>query len=500
MNHAWQHKPVILMVDDTPANLGILSELFEKDGYDLIVAEDGTSGVERATFAKPDLILLDVLMPNQDGFSTCQQLKKNKDTRNIPIIFMTALTDTENKVKGFELGAVDYITKPFQQEEVRARVQLQLNLLYAQRQLEEQNRKLLDEIEAHNRTQATVQYLDGELKAAQAFGQVIGKSPSFASILEQIDQMASTDCTALVVGETGTGKELIARAIHEQSPRQLKPLIKVNCAAIPKDLFESEFFGHEKGAFTGAAARRLGRFELANGGTLFLDEMGELPLDIQAKLLRVLQEEEFERVGGHTTLKVDVRIIAATNRALETEVAQQRFREDLYYRLNVFPINIPPLRERQEDIPLLIQHFIKKYANKYRKTVVGAKESTLQQLQNHTWPGNIRELENIIERGVIVSKGQWLELGEWFTALPSAAQNASPRPLPLPSTSPPLPETSSPPGSFQTLEERERAHIVEVLEAVNWRVSGETGAAQLLGLNRTTLEARMKKLGISRKN
>ena len=244
------------MVDDTPANLGVLSELFEKDGYDILVAEDGASGIERAAFAKPDLILLDVLMPNQDGFVTCQQLKENPATKNIPIIFMTALTDTENKVKGFDLGAVDYITKPFQQEEVRARVQLQLSLLSAQRQLEEQNQKLQAEIESHTRTQATVQYLDAELRSAQAFGQVVGKSPSFSSILEQIEQMAGTDCTALIIGETGTGKELIARSIHEQSPRRQKPLIKVNCAAIPKDLFESEFFGHEKGAFTGATTRR----------------------------------------------------------------------------------------------------------------------------------------------------------------------------------------------------------------------------------------------------
>ena len=498
MNTKWQHKPVILMVDDTLANLGILSELFEKDGYDILVAEDGASGLERAAFAKPDLILLDVLMPNQDGFVTCQQLKENPSTKNIPIIFMTALTDTENKVKGFDLGAVDYITKPFQQEEVRARVQLQLNLLHAHRQLEEQNRQLQAEIEAHTRTQATVQYLDAELKSAQAFGQVVGNSPSLTSILEQVDQMAGADCTALIIGETGTGKELIARAIHEQSSRRHKPLIKVNCAAIPKDLFESEFFGHEKGAFTGATSRRLGRFELANGGTLFLDEMGELPLDIQAKLLRVLQEQEFERVGGHTTVKVDVRIIAATNRSLETEVAQQRFREDLFYRLNVFPIQIPPLRERREDIPLLIQHFIKKCATKYGKTIDGAQESTLQRLQAHHWPGNIRELENIIERGIIVSKGQWLELGDWFSPGPSASPQQPIQPVEETST---VNNVSSPqpPSSPQTLEERERAHIVEVLESVNWRVSGDNGAAAILGINRTTLEARMKKHGISRK-
>lgn len=499
MNHIGLEKPVILMVDDTPANLGILSELFEKDGYDILVAEDGASGIERAAFAKPDLILLDVLMPNQDGFVTCQQLKENPSTKDIPVIFMTALTDIENKVKGFELGAVDYITKPFQQEEVRVRVQLQLNLLFAQRQLKEQNRKLQEEIEAHIQTQATVQYLDAELKSAQAFGKVVGKSPSLAAMLEQIEHMSATDCTALIIGETGTGKELIARAIHEQSPRHQKPLIKVNCAAIPKDLFESEFFGHEKGAFTGATSRRMGRFELANGGTLFLDEMGELPLDIQAKLLRVLQEQEFERVGGHTTLNVDVRIIAATNRALELEVAEQRFREDLFYRLNVFPIKIPPLRDRQEDIPLLVQHFIKKCAKKYGKTVEGAQDTTLQQLLTHSWPGNIRELENIIERGVILSTGRWLELGDWFSPLPSVSSSHPQKSFSGPSES----TTTTPPSSAQsvsqTLEERERAHIVEVLESVNWRVSGEGGAAQRLGLNRTTLEARMKKLGISRK-
>ena len=498
MKTTWNRKPIILMVDDTPANLGVLSELLGKDGYDVLVAEDGESAIERAKYAQPDLILLDILMPNLDGFATCKRLKSSKDTEEIPIIFMTALTSTEEKIQGFQLGAVDYITKPFQQEEVRARVQTHLNLVHYQRELKEQNRKLQEEIASHHRTQATVQYLNAELQSAQASGQVIGKSRAFSELREQIEQIAGTDCTALIIGETGTGKELIARAIHDQSPRSQKPLIKVNCASIPKDLFESEFFGHEKGAFTGASMRRIGRFELADGGTLFLDEMGELPLDIQAKLLRVLQEQEFERVGGQTTQRVDVRIIAATNRELQEEVAQQRFREDLFYRLNVFPIHIPPLRERREDIPLLIQHFIQTFSQKYGKPIEGAKEPTMKQLQEYHWPGNIRELENIIERAVIVSKNTWLEMGNWL-----------PAPIPRPATpesnnlNPPVPSPKTASGSSEpptsTLETVERGHILKVLESVNWRVSGEGGAAQILGLNRTTLEARMKKLGISRK-
>ena len=264
-------------------------------------------------------------------------------------------------------------------------------------------------------------------------------------------------------------------------------MIKVNCAAIPKDLFESEFFGHEKGAFTGATARRVGRFELANGGTLFLDETGELPIDIQAKLLRVLQEQEFERVGGQSTQKVDVRIIAATNRNLGERVASKEFREDLYYRLNVFPLEIPPLRDRQDDIGLLAQHFVLKYAKKYGKAVEGITEDALTGLRQYAWPGNIRELENVIERAIILSRGTELELGAW---LPQAR-------LGDPSSGADLPSNAS--TSKCTLEEMERMHIQHILESCNWRVSGENGAAEILGLNRTTLEARMKKLGISRK-
>ena len=486
MKEKWTRNPVILMVDDTPANLGVLSDLLSHDGYEVLVAEDGESALQRASYAKPDLILLDVLMPEMDGFATCERLKAKSETQDIPIIFMTALSDTVNKVKGFEIGAVDYITKPFQQEEVRARVSTHLQLLHAQRQLKEQNRQLQEEIEAHKRTQATVQYLDAELKTAHNFGDIVGQSKSLRTLLQQLDQMAETDCTGLIIGETGTGKELIARAIHERSPRRDKPLIKVNCAAIPKDLFESEFFGHEKGAFTGATARRLGRFELANGGTLFLDETGELPLDIQAKLLRVLQEQEFERVGGQATQKVDVRIIAATNRDLSEHVATKQFREDLYYRINVFPLYIPPLRERKEDIPILISHFVKKYSTKYRKALEGVHKDTLAWWVQHPWPGNIRELENAVERAVITSKGKQLEVADHQ---PKATASST-------TTSPPPTETTTPP---QTLEEAERGHIIEVLESVNWRVSGKDGAANLLGLNRTTLEARMRKLGIERK-
>ena len=486
MTHDWDRKPIILMVDDTPANLGVLSEFLGDDGYEVLVAEDGESAIGRACYAKPDLILLDVVMPDIDGFDTCRRLKEHEDTKDIPIIFMTALSDTENKVKGFELGAVDYITKPFQQEEARARVSLHLNLLHTQRMLQRQNRELQEEMDAHKRTQAKVHYLDAELKSVQDFGDIIGQSSTLRTVLEQVSQMAETDCTGLIIGETGTGKELIARAIHERSPRKDKPLIKVNCAAIPKDLFESEFFGHEKGAFTGAMAKRVGRFELANGGTLFLDETGELPLDIQAKLLRVLQEQEFERVGGQTTQKVDVRIIAATNRNLHERVVSKEFREDLYYRLNVFPLHVPALRDRQDDIALLAQHFVKKYARKYRKALERITDDALKGLGDYAWPGNIRELENVIERAVILSRGAELERGSW---------------LPRGSVGQPV-QSDAPPANAavnQTLEEMERAHIQNTLERTNWRVSGEGGAAEILGLNRTTLEARMKKLGISRK-
>ena len=487
----------ILVVDDTPANLSVVSAFLHEAGFKVLVAESGEDARGVIGQVKPDLILLDVLMPAPNGFETCRQLKADPDTESIPIIFMTALSDTLEKVKGFDVGGVDYITKPFHQEEVLARVKTHLALRALRSELEEQktelqtqNRLLQSEIDAHARTKGTVQYLKGELESEHVGKGMIGRSPAIRDTLDQVDQAAQTDCTVLIIGETGTGKEVLARTLHEKSQRASMPMIKVNCAAIPKDLFESEFFGHEKGAFTGALAKRLGRFELANGGTLFLDEIGELPLDIQGKLLRVLQEQEFERVGGQNTQKVDVRIIAATNRDLQEIVSLKQFREDLYYRLNVFPVHIPPLRERQDDIPLLITHFLKKFSEKHRKVAEALHEESLDDLLNYGWPGNIRELENVMERAVIVSRGPILQIGGWFERQ-SLANNTVPRETLPPQ---PSPETTE----FMSLEDIERLHILRALDSTKWRIAGEKGAAQLLGVNRSTLRGRMEKLGIAR--
>ena len=319
-------------------------------------------------------------------------------------------------------------------------------------------------------------YLQEEIQGSHNFGELIGGSTSLKKVLKNVGRVAPTDSTVLITGETGTGKELIARAIHNLSPRKDRPLVKVNCAAIPAGLIESELFGHEKGAFTGALTKKMGRFEVADKGTIFLDEIGELPLDLQSKLLRVLQEGEFERVGGTQTFKVSVRVIAATNRDLEQQSRTGHCRPDLYYRLNVFPIHLPALREREGDIPLLVQYFVRKFSANFSKKIDRIPERMMTALQRYPWPGNIRELEHVIERAVILSEGSKLEPIDWLSSAHSKAGE----------------------GKTLTLEEMERQHIVDVLDHTNWRVSGEKGAAKILGLNPTTLEARMKKLGIER--
>jgi PAS domain S-box-containing protein len=341
---------------------------------------------------------------------------------------------------------------------------------------------LLEQEQARLRAQN--QYLKEEIKSAHNFEEIVGRSPAIQALLSNVRRVATTDASVLIQGESGTGKELIARAIHSASKRSGNPLIKVNCAALPSGLIESELFGHEKGAFTGAIAKRIGRFELADGGTIFLDEIGEVPLDVQVKLLRVLQEREFERVGGQTPIKVDVRIIAATNRNLLHEVTEKTFREDLYYRLNVFPLTTPPLRDRIEDIPLLINFLIEKYAMKIGKKMTGVAENALQRLQAYCWPGNIRELENVIERAIILADGPVMEIqSDLLSGRGGSAMD-------LPNNSGTVPD-----ASFDTIS---RQHIISVLEQTNWVIEGANGAAHILSLQPSTLRYRMKRLGITK--
>jgi formate hydrogenlyase transcriptional activator len=321
-------------------------------------------------------------------------------------------------------------------------------------------------------------YLEDEIRSERGFEEVIGRSAGIRAVLRQIETVAPTDSTVLICGETGTGKELVARAIHERSPRSSNAFVKLNCAAIPSGLLESELFGHERGAFTGAIMQRIGRFELANHGTAFLDEIGEIPLELQPKLLRVLQEREFERLGSTHTLKTDARLIAATNRDLEECVKESEFRADLYYRLNVFPIYVPPLRERSEDIPLLVRHFAQHYARRMNRAIDTILSETMEALVHHQWPGNIRELQNVIERSVILSKGPVLQV-------PLSGLNSSNG-------------TGPDRARRRTLEEAEREHILTTLKETKWLVSGPHGAAARLGMNRSTLHFRMKKLGILR--
>jgi formate hydrogenlyase transcriptional activator len=335
-------------------------------------------------------------------------------------------------------------------------------------------------VERANKLTEEKLYLQDEIRTEHDFEEIIGEDRSLKHVLGQVQTVAPTGSTVLIRGETGTGKELIARAIHNLSSRRERTLVKINCAAIPTGLLESELFGHERGAFTGAIAQRIGRFELANGGTLFLDEVGDIPLELQPKLLRVLQEQEFERIGSTKTQRVDVRIVAATNSNLPDMVAEKQFRSDLFYRLNVFPIVIPPLRERRGDIALLVRYFVQKYARRMKKRVDTIPAQAMKALTEYEWPGNVRELENFIERAVILSRGEELEIP--LTELRQAA-NLLPTPTP---------------HGAATLEEAEREHIERALAETNWVIGGAAGAAARLGMKRTTLQSRMKQLGITR--
>ena len=454
----------VLIVDDEPWNVDLLEQELGAAGYRTASAAGGEAALGMLAQAHPDLILLDVTMRGIDGYETCRRLKADEATRAIPVIFLTALKETFEKTRAFGAGAVDYITKPFETEELLARVGVHI--------------ALRREIEAHRRSKATIRLL---VEEARSDGDaMIGESQALRRVREQIAQVAATDSTVLIQGETGTGKELVARAIHERSARRDRPLVCLNCAALPRELVESELFGHERGAFTGAIQQRRGRFELADGGTLFLDEVGDLPAEAQAKLLRVLQEREFERLGATRTLRVDVRVIAATNRALQAEVGEGRFRADLYFRLAVFPIALPPLRERRDDIPRLLQHFAQRTARRLGRAIDGIAPSFVARACAHDWPGNIRELENLVERALILSDGGLLDPAELLAA-PAGATNAAPGG-----------------GGDTALEDVERAHIRAMLERARWKIEGDDGAASLLGLKASTLRGRMRKLDIRR--
>ena len=498
-------RAMILVVDDTPENLTLMSSLL-KNFYKVKIANSGEKALKIARAeTRPDLILLDIMMPGLDGFEVCRQLKNDPATMDIPVIFLTAKSEIENEKKGLDLGAVDYITKPISPPLVMARVKNNLALKIISDTLRNQNTFL--ELEVGKRTVELViakeeaekgrqraevslaeilrlkeqlegerAYLQEEIKLENNHENIIGQSDALKHVLFKVGQIANSNTTVLILGETGTGKELVARAIHDLSLRKNRALIKVNCATLPTSLIESELFGHEKGSFTGSHSKHLGRFEIANGATLFLDEIGELPLELQAKLLRVLQEGEFERVGGSHTIKVDVRIIAATNRNLEEEVRNGRFREDLWYRLNIFPIIVPPLKDRTDDIPLLVDFCIKKIGKRFGKAIEIIPEVVMTTLQNYNWPGNIRELENVLERAVINSSGPKLRLAD---ELATSVKDVSVK-------------------NRRTLEAVERDYIFQVLEQTNWKVSGKDSASEILGLDRSTLRARIRKFNIEK--
>ena len=393
--------------------------------------------------------MLDVQLPGLSGLDLQQELAKGGV--EIPIIFITGHGDIPMSVRAMKAGALEFLTKPVNDED------------------------LLDAIQQAIARDHRARQPQGDTGQPN-FEEIVGTSAVLKAALKQVEVVAPTESTVLILGETGTGKELIARAIHTISSRSSRAFVKLNCAAIPSGLLESELFGHEKGAFTGAVAQRIGRFELAHGGTLFLDEVGDIPLELQPKLLRVLQEHEFERLGSTRTQRVDVRMVAATNRNLEQLVGDKQFREDLYFRLNVFPVRIPPLRERMGDIPLLARHYMNKYAQRMNKRIETIPEEAMATLCRYSWPGNIRELQNFIERAVILTPGSVLQIQ-------------------INELQPSGPIASTVEG---TLEDMERQRILEALRETGAVIGGEKGAAARLGLKRTTLLSKMQKLGISR--
>jgi len=438
---------LVYVVDDDASARDGVARLIRSAGFVAKTFQSGEEFLATPRANLPSCLVLDVNLPGLNGLDLQGKLAESRP--RVPIVFLTGHGDIPMTVRAVKAGAANFLTKPVDDE------------------------ALLDAIR-----HCVDSWLGDEVQSDRSVGNMIGESPALQAILRDIQVVAPTDAAVLIQGETGTGKELVARGIHELSGRSKRPFIMVNCAAIPATLLESELFGHEKGAFTGAFAQKVGRFELAHQGTLFLDEIGEIPLELQPKLLRALQEQDFERLGGTRTTHVDVRIIAATNRNLRQMVDEGKFRGDLYYRLHVFPLTVPPLRERREDIPLLIRFFTQRYARKMNRVIEEIPAAALEALTRYNWPGNIRELQNLVERSVILSPGPVLHI-----AVPDA-----------------VPDSSNvrwtPPVSMDENPERER--ILDALRVSSGVTGGPEGAAARLGLRRTTLQSRMKKLGIAR--
>jgi DNA-binding NtrC family response regulator len=440
---------LVFVVDDDSSIRESLKNLIRSAGLKVQTFSSAQDFLAAPRAKVPSCLVLDVQLPGLSGLDLQQELATAGI--QIPIIFLTGHGDIPTSVRAMKAGAMEFLTKPVNDEDLLGAIQQAIAQDHSAHQPQ-------GDTSAHN------------------FEEIVGTSAGLREVLKQVDVVAPTNSTVLILGETGTGKELIARAVHTISARSRRAFVKLNCAAIPSGLLESELFGHEKGAFTGAVTQRVGRFELADGGTLFLDEVGDIPLELQSKLLRVLQEQEFERLGSTRTQKVDVRLVAATNRNLEQMVGDKQFREDLYFRLNVFPIRVPPLRERASDIPLLVRNYVDKYAQRMNKRIETVPDETMKALCRHVWPGNIRELQNFIERAVILTPGNVLEVQL------SALQQSTP-----------VPRTT-----VNTLHDVERERILEALREAGAVIGGPQGAAARLGLKRTTLLSKMQRLGISR--
>jgi len=459
----------ILVVDDEESLRWVLKKGLGKRGYNVHTAENGKTALSFLSKNEYLLIFLDIFLPDINGLKLLEDIKKERE--NIVVVIMTAQWTMKSTIEAMQKGAYDYITKPFDMEEIYL---------------------LIDRIENLKRLEKRVCTLEEELKIKYDAGEIIGKSQKMKEVFKMIGRAASSDATVFITGESGTGKELVARALYMSSKRSKGPFVAVNCAAIPKELIESELFGYEKGAFTGAAELREGKFELADGGTLFLDEIGDMDISLQAKLLRVIQEREFYRIGGRIPIKVDVRIITATNQDIDNAIREKRFREDLYHRLNVITIFLPPLRERREDIPILAKYFLKRFSNELNSNVKNITDDAIDILKSHEWKGNVRELENIIKRAVVISSSDSI-ISEHlpFNAdlkLKAAAKSNTDFILAK------VQDTIGKGNLYnEIIREVEKELLGVILKKTEWN---QLKAAEILGINRNTLSRKIKELGI----